>query len=98
MAMELMNDAPLLFLDEPTSGLDARAAAIVMRGMRKAAATGRGPRAAERCCPSRPPRWRRETPEATESAPRSRQGAAAEGRASELEGQVAQLHLFGIFF
>ncbi|KAH7290028.1 hypothetical protein KP509_30G029300 [Ceratopteris richardii] len=41
IAVELVANPSILFLDEPTSGLDARAAAIVIRTIRKAANTGR---------------------------------------------------------
>jgi energy-coupling factor transporter ATP-binding protein EcfA2 len=41
IAVELASNPSILFLDEPTSGLDARAAAIVMRGMRRVANSGR---------------------------------------------------------
>ena len=41
IAVELVANPSIIFLDEPTSGLDARAAAIVMRGLKKIAASGR---------------------------------------------------------
>lgn len=41
IAVELVANPSVLFLDEPTSGLDARAAAIVMRGLKRIALTGR---------------------------------------------------------
>jgi len=41
IAVELVANPSILFLDEPTSGLDARAAAIVMRGLKRVALTGR---------------------------------------------------------
>merc|ERR1711971_360402 len=41
IAVELVANPSILFLDEPTSGLDARAAAIVMRGLKRIALTGR---------------------------------------------------------
>ena len=41
IAVELCANTPILFLDEPTSGLDARAAALVIREVRKIADTGR---------------------------------------------------------
>ena len=41
IAVELCANTPILFLDEPTSGLDARAAALVIREVRKIANTGR---------------------------------------------------------
>jgi ABC-type multidrug transport system ATPase subunit/ABC-type multidrug transport system permease subunit len=41
VAVELVSNAPILFLDEPTSGLDSRAAALVMRVVRRVASTGR---------------------------------------------------------
>ena len=40
IAVELAANPSIIFLDEPTSGLDARAAGIVMRGMRRIADTG----------------------------------------------------------
>lgn len=40
IAVELAANPSILFLDEPTSGLDARAAGIVMRGMRRIADAG----------------------------------------------------------
>ncbi|CAN4106572.1 unnamed protein product [Withania somnifera] len=40
-AVELVANPSIIFMDEPTSGLDARAAAIVMRTVRKTADTGR---------------------------------------------------------
>lgn len=40
IAVELAANPSIIFLDEPTSGLDARAASIVMRGMRRIADTG----------------------------------------------------------
>jgi len=42
IAVEVVANPSLIFLDEPTSGLDARAAGIVMRGMKKIALQGRG--------------------------------------------------------
>lgn len=41
IGVEIASLPSLLYLDEPTTGLDARAAAIVMRVMRRVAATGR---------------------------------------------------------
>ncbi|KAL7562290.1 hypothetical protein ACA910_014509 [Epithemia clementina (nom. ined.)] len=41
IAIELVSNPSILFLDEPTSGLDARAAMIVMRGLRRIAKSGR---------------------------------------------------------
>ena len=41
MAMELMNDAPLLFLDEPTSGLDSASALMVVNVLKKLASQGK---------------------------------------------------------
>ena len=41
IAVELCANTPILFLDEPTSGLDARAAALVIREVRKIANSGR---------------------------------------------------------
>jgi len=41
IAVELVANPSILFLDEPTSGLDARAAAIVMRGLKRIALAGR---------------------------------------------------------
>ncbi|KAJ0976465.1 hypothetical protein J5N97_018430 [Dioscorea zingiberensis] len=41
IAVELVANPSILFMDEPTSGLDARAAAIVMRAVKKVAETGR---------------------------------------------------------
>lgn len=41
IGVELVANPSVIFLDEPTSGLDARAATIVMSGMRKIASTGR---------------------------------------------------------
>lgn len=41
IAVELVANPSIIFLDEPTSGLDARAAAIVMRGLKRIALTGR---------------------------------------------------------
>ena len=41
IAVELVANPSIVFLDEPTSGLDARAAAIVMRGLKRIALTGR---------------------------------------------------------
>jgi ABC-type multidrug transport system ATPase subunit len=41
IAVELVANPSILFLDEPTSGLDARAASIVMRGLKRIALTGR---------------------------------------------------------
>ncbi|KAK8520248.1 hypothetical protein V6N12_004205 [Hibiscus sabdariffa] len=41
MAVELVANPSIIFMDEPTSGLDARAAAIVMRAVKKVADTGR---------------------------------------------------------
>jgi ABC-type multidrug transport system ATPase subunit len=41
MAVELVASPSIIFMDEPTTGLDARAAAIVMRTVRKTADTGR---------------------------------------------------------
>ncbi|CAH1453533.1 unnamed protein product [Lactuca virosa] len=41
IAVELVANSSIIFMDEPTSGLDARAAAIVMRAVRKTVDTGR---------------------------------------------------------
>uniref|UniRef100_A0A6V2DZI5 ABC transporter domain-containing protein n=1 Tax=Ditylum brightwellii TaxID=49249 RepID=A0A6V2DZI5_9STRA len=41
IAVELVANPSILFLDEPTSGLDARAASIVMRGLKRIALGGR---------------------------------------------------------
>jgi len=41
IAVELVSSTSIIFMDEPTSGLDARAAAIVMRVVRKTVDTGR---------------------------------------------------------
>lgn len=41
IAVELAASPSIIFLDEPTSGLDARAAAIVIRSLRRIADTGR---------------------------------------------------------
>mmetsp|Transcript_3949 Transcript_3949/g.7759 ORF Transcript_3949/g.7759 Transcript_3949/m.7759 type:complete len:597 (+) Transcript_3949:1359-3149(+) len=41
IAVELASNPSIIFLDEPTSGLDARAASIVMAGMRRIADSGR---------------------------------------------------------
>ncbi|XP_061343406.1 pleiotropic drug resistance protein 1-like isoform X2 [Gastrolobium bilobum] len=41
IAVELVANPSIIFMDEPTSGLDARAAAIVMRAVRKIVDTGR---------------------------------------------------------
>jgi ABC-type multidrug transport system ATPase subunit len=41
IAVELISSPSIIFMDEPTSGLDARAAAIVMRAIRKTVDTGR---------------------------------------------------------
>ncbi|KAG0456490.1 hypothetical protein HPP92_024278 [Vanilla planifolia] len=41
IAVELVANPSILFMDEPTSGLDARAAAIVMRTVRRTVETGR---------------------------------------------------------
>ncbi|XP_044978700.1 ABC transporter G family member 45-like [Hordeum vulgare subsp. vulgare] len=41
MAVELVASPSIIFMDEPTTGLDARAAAIVMRTIRKTVDTGR---------------------------------------------------------
>lgn len=40
IAVELVASPSIMFLDEPTTGLDARAAAIVMRTVRKMVNTG----------------------------------------------------------
>ncbi|XP_058191654.1 pleiotropic drug resistance protein 3-like isoform X2 [Rhododendron vialii] len=41
IAVELVANPSIIFMDEPTTGLDARAAAIVMRGVKNVADTGR---------------------------------------------------------
>jgi len=41
IAVELVASPSIIFMDEPTTGLDARAAAIVMRTVRKTVNTGR---------------------------------------------------------
>jgi energy-coupling factor transporter ATP-binding protein EcfA2 len=41
IAVEMTANPSILFLDEPTSGLDSRAARIVMRAVRRVAASGR---------------------------------------------------------
>lgn len=41
IAVELAANPALFFLDEPTSGLDSRAALVVMKAVKKVAATGR---------------------------------------------------------
>lgn len=41
MAMELMNDPPLLFLDEPTSGLDSASALMVVQLLKRQAEAGK---------------------------------------------------------
>ncbi|EFN53196.1 hypothetical protein CHLNCDRAFT_36538 [Chlorella variabilis] len=41
IAVELVANPSIVFMDEPTSGLDARAAAIVMRAVRRITSTGR---------------------------------------------------------
>lgn len=41
IGVELVANPSIIFLDEPTSGLDARAASIVMRGLRRIANSGR---------------------------------------------------------
>ena len=41
IAVELVARPSVVFMDEPTSGLDARAAAVVMRGVRNVARAGR---------------------------------------------------------
>ena len=41
IAVELVANPSIIFLDEPTSGLDARAASLVMKGLKSIAATGR---------------------------------------------------------
>ncbi|CAB9509295.1 Pleiotropic ABC efflux transporter of multiple drugs CDR1 [Seminavis robusta] len=41
IAVELVANPSIIFLDEPTSGLDARAASIVMKGLKRIAETGR---------------------------------------------------------
>ncbi|KAF1323753.1 Abc transporter g family member 31, partial [Globisporangium splendens] len=41
IGVELAAHPSILFMDEPTSGLDARAAKLIMRGVRKIADTGR---------------------------------------------------------
>eukprot|EP00547_Thalassionema_nitzschioides_P003473 CAMPEP_0194202806 /NCGR_PEP_ID=MMETSP0156-20130528/2735_1 /TAXON_ID=33649 /ORGANISM="Thalassionema nitzschioides, Strain L26-B" /LENGTH=1424 /DNA_ID=CAMNT_0038928407 /DNA_START=109 /DNA_END=4383 /DNA_ORIENTATION=+ len=41
IAVELVANPSILFLDEPTSGLDARAAAVIMRGLKRISLTGR---------------------------------------------------------
>ncbi|EFN53324.1 hypothetical protein CHLNCDRAFT_58610 [Chlorella variabilis] len=41
IAVELVANPSIVFMDEPTSGLDARAAAIIMRAVRRITSTGR---------------------------------------------------------
>lgn len=41
IAVELVSNPSILFLDEPTSGLDARAASIIMRGLKRISLMGR---------------------------------------------------------
>ena len=41
IGVELVSNPAILFLDEPTTGLDSRAAQIVMRSIRRVAASGR---------------------------------------------------------
>jgi len=41
IAVELASNPSIVFLDEPTSGLDARAASIVMRGLKRISESGR---------------------------------------------------------
>ncbi|RZB48334.1 Pleiotropic drug resistance protein 1 [Glycine soja] len=41
ISVELVANPSIIFMDEPTSGLDARAAAVVMRAIRKIVDTGR---------------------------------------------------------
>lgn len=41
IGVELASNPAILFLDEPTTGLDSRAAQVVMRGIRRVAASGR---------------------------------------------------------
>jgi ABC-type multidrug transport system ATPase subunit/ABC-type multidrug transport system permease subunit len=41
IAVELVANPSIIFLDEPTSGLDARAAALVTKGLRRIALSGR---------------------------------------------------------
>jgi ABC-type multidrug transport system ATPase subunit len=41
IAVELVASPSIIFMDEPTTGLDARAAAIVMRTVRRTVNTGR---------------------------------------------------------
>ena len=41
IAVELVASPSIIFMDEPTTGLDARAAAIVMRTVKKRVDTGR---------------------------------------------------------
>lgn len=41
IGVELAANPAILFLDEPTTGLDSRAAQVVMRGIRRVAASGR---------------------------------------------------------
>jgi ABC-type multidrug transport system ATPase subunit/ABC-type multidrug transport system permease subunit len=41
IGVELASNAPIIFLDEPTTGLDSRAAAVVVRVVKKIASSGR---------------------------------------------------------
>lgn len=41
LGVELAANVPILFCDEPTTGLDSRAAAVIMRVLRRVARSGR---------------------------------------------------------